>query len=121
MITAIVETTRGFNLNVAFGDDQVAIIHECQVVPGRPAEVEWQSPAPPLLEGATLKDKRKAFIEAFEKLYGRKPTFGDGNEVTIERVARDMLISRRAAQHYMRQAISPDFLTKADSSVPWVN
>jgi hypothetical protein len=32
MITAIVETTSAVNLHVAFGHDQVAIIHEWEVV-----------------------------------------------------------------------------------------
>ena len=36
VITAIVETTSGVNLHVAFGHDQVAIIHEWQVVPESP-------------------------------------------------------------------------------------
>jgi len=36
VITAIVRTTSGINLHVAFGHDQVAIIHEWQVVPETP-------------------------------------------------------------------------------------
>jgi hypothetical protein len=66
-------------------------------------------------------ERRRRFIEHFEKLYGRKPTFGMETNWPSERVARDMLISRRTAEFCIRQAISADFLTKTDSSVPWVH
>ena len=36
VIKAVIESTSGFELTVAFGHDQVAIIHEWQVVPESP-------------------------------------------------------------------------------------
>jgi hypothetical protein len=36
VIKAVIESTSGVRLNVSFGHDQVAIIHEWQVVPESP-------------------------------------------------------------------------------------
>ena len=64
-------------------------------------------------------DKRRHFIEYFEKLYGRKPTHEDAkDEESLNRIARDMGISRKAAAYDLKLATGPEIQCTRGTDCP---
>lgn len=50
------------------------------------------------------RERIRRFIEAFEKLYGRKPTAGDAEGDFKIQVAQDMQMSVGGARYFLRLA-----------------